>query len=482
MRISILIPSSKFSKNVARDLIYGCWCKGKRIAGIKFPPLSLLSVGTVLKNENRKADLIDAGAMNLSLNDLKKIISKYEIVIMLTSSMTLNEDASVLAELKKVNKNLKSMVFGGHVTAEPKSTLVREGIDIVVRGEAEYIIRDLARAMERKDESWKVVRGISYMEDSEYRENPNYPHIQNLDELPIPDRSMLPKEVHYFNPVVKRMPYTTMFTSRGCPGKCTFCSSPSFYGKAIRYRSAQSVLEELINVSRLGYKEVFFRDEIFTISKNRVLEICEGILEKNLDITWICSARIGSVDFEMIKMMKRAGCHMIRFGVESGVQGLLDNIKKGITIEEIRQTFSWAHKAKIDTHAHMMIGIPGETKDTLKTTVRFVKQIDPTIVTFGILTPYAGTSIFNELKQKFPEVSDGTSCDLSRLHTYSFYNEYFTDLSPEELSGYIRKVYRSFYLRPGYIFKWLKRMSSLDEFKRVILAGTQVFSFSFGGE
>jgi radical SAM superfamily enzyme YgiQ (UPF0313 family) len=205
--------------------------------------------------------------------------------------------------------------------------------------------------------------------------------------------------------------------------------------------------------------------------------ICQGILERKLDITWICSARIGSVDLEMLKMMKRAGCHMVRFGVESGVQKLLNNIKKGIALEQTRQTFRWAHKLGIDTHAHMMIGLPGESKGTLQTTIKFVKEIDPTVVTFGILTAYPGTPLFSELKKEHPEIGDGTQANLNRLHTRSFYNEYFTNLTQSELEAYIRKVYRSFYMRPLYIIRWLKRIRNLDEFKRIILAGTQIFDF-----
>ncbi|HHT9118716.1 MAG TPA: B12-binding domain-containing radical SAM protein, partial [Candidatus Hypogeohydataceae bacterium YC38] len=458
------------------------WCKGKRIAGIKFPPMSLVSVVTVLRAGGQEAELLDAAAQGLDMEALKSAISSFDIIVMLTSTMTLNEDTEVLKELKKVNPRVKTILFGGHVTAEPQTTLAREGVDIVVRREAEYIIRDLAKAMEEDNGQWQEVRGISFLEKGKYCHNPDYPLIQNLDELPIPDRSMLPKDLDYFNPVVKRMPYTTMFTSRGCPGRCTFCSSPSFYGNSLRFRSTEAVLREMEEVASLGYKEVFFRDEIFTASKRRVMEICQGIKERKIDITWICSARIGSIDLNMMKAMKEAGCHMIRLGVESGVQELLDNVHKGITVEQTRRTLKWAHEVGLDVHAHLMIGLPGENKSTLEETMRFVKEIDPTIVTFGIMTPYPGTPLFEELRRAHPQMGDGTSVDLKGLHTTSFYNEYFTQLTPKELSLYIRKVYKNFYMRPGYVLKWLSRIKSMDEFKRVVLAGTQVFEFIHGGD
>lgn len=483
MRIMVLVPPSKFSRNVARDLIYGCWCKGKRIAGIKFPPLSLLQVATVLKQDGFDVSLVDAAATGMNLEELKRLAPGFSLVVLLTSTMTVNEDAAVLNELKKANKELKTAVFGAHPTFMPRHTLAKEGIDVVVRREAEYIIRDLARALADENDGWQKVKGIGYKtENGEVVLNELYPFIENLDELPIPDRTMLPSGIDYFNPVVKRVPYTTMMTSRGCPGRCTFCSSPSFYGRKIRYRSVESMIEELEFIQKLGYREVFFRDEIFTVVKSRTIALCEEMMRRKLNFSWICSARIGSVDREMMEIMKRAGCHMIRFGVESGSQKILENIKKGITLEETRQTFRWAHEVGLDTHAHLMLGTPGETAETIEETIRFIKEIEPTIITCGICTPYPGTQLFEEVKAKHPEIGDGSQCDLSRLHTKSFYNEVFTELTPEELSAGVRRVYRKFYLRPGYLLKWLFRIKSIDEFRRVTLAGTQVFDFIFRGD
>ncbi|TET36358.1 MAG: radical SAM protein [Planctomycetota bacterium] len=479
-RTLILIPPSKFAKNVARDLVYGCWCKGKRIAGIQFPPLSLISVATVLKKDGKKVELLDAAAEELSIEDIQKRAGDFDIVVMLTSTMTLNEDAAVLGALKQAKAELKTIVFGGHVTAEPESTLERPGIDIVVRMEAEHIVRDLVRAFDDGGGAWKKIHGIAFKENGKVKVNADYPLIADLNELPIPDRTFLPKGIDYFNPIVKKMPYTTMFTSRGCPGKCTFCSSPTFYGRKIRYRSAESVLAEIEEIAGLGYKEIFFRDEIFTVSKKRVYAVCKGILKREIKISWICSSRIGAVDYEMIRIMKKAGCHMLRLGVETGVQDLLDNVRKGITVEQTRKTLKWANRVGIDTHAHMMIGMPGETKDTLKETFRFVIDIDPTIVTFGICTPYPGTQLFDELKSAHPEIGDGTQSDLSTLHTKSFYNVHFTSLTEEELQKFIRLAYRKFYLRPDYILKWLFKIGDLSELMRVSLAATQVLSFIRG--
>jgi anaerobic magnesium-protoporphyrin IX monomethyl ester cyclase len=474
-----LVPPSKAARNVARDLVYGCWCKGKRIAGIQFPPLSQLSCLTVLRRAGIAAELLDAAALGLKLEQLKAYAPHYEVVVILTSSVSLKEDILVFKFMQRANPELKLILWGGYVTAEPETALLHSGAAAVVRGEGEYILRDLALNWEGG--GWKEVPGISYLEKAQIFHNKDYPWIADLDELPIPDRSLLPKGVDYFNPIVKRMPYTTAFTSRGCPGECSFCASPSFYGKRLRLQSAARVLQELELISQQGYKEVFFRDETFTASKARVQELCSGIIQQRLNLSWICSARVGSLTLELMQLMRQAGCHMLRLGVECGVQELLDAVKKGITLQETRQTFVWAKQVGLDTHAHLMIGLPGETKQTLQTTLNFILELEPTIVTLGILTPYPGTPLFAELKAQHPEIGEGLAPDLSSLHTTSFYNKYFMELQPEELSDFIRYAYRSFYLRPAYIWKWLKRIQSWEEFKRVMLAATQVFSFIGGG-
>lgn len=485
MNVLLFVPPSKFSRNVARDLIYGCWCKGKRIAGIQFPPLTLLFAATCLKNAGHQVKLVDAASQGLSLEGLKKIIPEFDAAVVLTSSMTIKEDAGILLELKNINNSLRTIIFGSQPTFMPEYSLAREGIDIVVRREPEAIIVELINALEKNDGSWKNVSGIGFKDTSDgnkVRINAYHAFIENLDDLPFPDRTMLAQDIDYFNPVVKRIPYTTMFTSRGCPGRCIYCSSPSFYGRTIRMRSANSVIEELKIIQSQGYREVFFRDEIFTVSRQRVVEICEGIIKNDIDLTWICSARIGTVDKELLRLMKKAGCHLIRFGVESGAQEILNAIQKDITIEQTEQTFKWMHEVGLDTHAHLMLGMPGETIQTINRSISFVKKIDPTVITVGMCTPYPGTKLFDSVCKAHPEINDGSICDLQYLHTKSFYNEVFCELSAEELSNNVRRFYREFYLRLPYLLKWLRRVATPEEFRRVVLAGVNIFDFIFRGE
>jgi len=350
--------------------------------------------------------------------------------------------------------------------------------------EPEFIIRDLLKAYINK-EDWQQVKGIGFkvfisVENIpvgyETVVNEPYPYVP-LDELPIPDRTLLPKGIDYFNPIILRLPYTTMQTSRGCPGQCKFCNVPDFYGHQFRCRSAENVIKEIQQCVEQGYKEIWFRDETFTAFPTRNKVICEWLIKNKVDLTWIANGRVDMITKEMMQLMKDAGCHMLKFGVETGTQQLLDNVHKGTTLEQARKVFKWAHEIGIDTHAHTMLGLPGENVCTLKQTINFIMEINPTTATFGICTPYPGTPLFKEVQEKAPEIMDGSGIDLKKLHTSGYYNQYFTKLSPEELEKYVRLAYRKFYFRPSYVLKWLMKINNLDQLKRIMLAGSNVFSF-----
>ena len=198
MRILGLNPSSKFSPNVARDLLWGCWCKGKRIAGVQFPPLPLLYVATVLKEDGHDVEVLDAAGEGVSFDEVKRRIPDFDAVFLISATMSFNEDASMLLELKEANPRLKTIDFGAHATFKPEEALDRPGVDVIVRHEAEFVMRDLVRGWEAGGDGWKKVPGIGYKENGKAVVNPPYPFIKNLDELPIPDRSFLPKNLEYY--------------------------------------------------------------------------------------------------------------------------------------------------------------------------------------------------------------------------------------------------------------------------------------------
>ncbi len=481
MNILVFNPTTKSVKNVVRDLVYGCWCRGKRIGGMQSPPLNLLYVATVLKNEGHQVSFVDGSVDSESFEVAVKRAKDYRLAIFQTSTHSFVSDMEGVGRLKKNNPALLTVAFGSHPTFLPQASLEKGTLDLVVRREPEFVIRDLARLVSQK-KGYQDLKGIAFRKKEKVVVNPVYHFIKNLDELPIPDRHFLPKGIDYFNPVVKRVPYTTMQTSRGCPGKCNFCTVPSFYGNEFRAQSAGRVVREMKMLKRQGYKEVFFRDETFTAFPKRNKEICLRIIKEGIDLTWVCNSRVDTISLEMMRLMKEAGCHMIKFGVESGVQKILDNINKKTRVDQTRKAFQWAHTVGIDTHAHVMLGCPGETKQTIKRTVEFIKEIAPTTATFGIHTPYPGTKLFERVAKTHPEIKDGTACDLAKIHTEGFFNESFTHLTKGELERSIPWAYRQFYFRPRYLLNWFKRLNSLEELRRISIAGTTILDFSLRGD
>jgi radical SAM superfamily enzyme YgiQ (UPF0313 family) len=482
MKVLVLNPPSKSASNAVRDLQYGCWCKGKRIGGTTVPPLTLLYVASVLKQAGHDVALLEALAQKVSFERVKEIIRGYDMVITLTATMAFKEDAAILGEFKKINENLKTVIFGSHPTFMPKYALKKGCIDIIVRYEPEFAMRDLANALESGGDLWKKTKGIGFLEGDEMVLNEPYPFIKDLDELPFPDRTLLPKGANYFNPLVKRSPYTSAITSRGCPARCAFCVVPPFYGTQLRCRSAENVLQEFELIKFQGFKEIFIRDETFTAYQQRNAEICEGMIKRRLNLTWVCNTRVNAVNEEMLRLMKAAGCHMIKFGVESGVQKILDNLNKNITVEATQKAFALARKTGIDTHAHLMIGSPGETLETINQSIEFIRRIRPTTITVGICSPYPGTPLFERVQKTYPQIGDASDNDFSRLHEKGFYNQAYCDIEPKCLEANLKRFYRKFYMRPSYVLGWLGRIRSLDELKRVAKAGLNLMQFSVEGD
>jgi anaerobic magnesium-protoporphyrin IX monomethyl ester cyclase len=480
--ILVLMPGEGVNrKNVIRDLVYGSWCNGRRIGGTQMPPVNHLYVATILKEDGHKVQFIDAQIDYASYQRLKsKRFSGLNFLIMMSSTNSYRDDLKTAGQVKKLNPQIKVILFGSHPTFMSSSCMEESMVDFIVIREPEMTIRDLIRKV-TNGEGLEGLAGCGYKMGEGYIVNEFDNHF-DMNQLPIPDWTLLPKNVDYFNPVVKRMPYATMQTSRGCPAKCIYCTSPFFYGNDIRVKTAQNVLKEIRYLVGLGYREIFFRDETFTAFKSRNMEICQAIIDEKIDCTWIANGRVDMLDRESAQMMKQAGCHMLKFGVETGDEQILLNLKKGATVDQAKEAFRICHDVGLETHAHMVFGGPGECKDTINNTLQFLKEIDPTTASFGILTPYPGTEYFKLVQDKMPEKIDGTIATMETLHTTTYYSDQLCDLSHKELKNAIGRAYRTFYLRPSYFIKWLKRVDSLNEFYRLVMAGTNIIHFCFSNK
>lgn len=481
--ILFLNPPSLKGENVIRDCIYGCWCKGKRIGGAMTPPYPQLELATLMKQFGHQVEVVDAMAEGLGITDIEKRVVKFDYLVLLTSVTTFGDDAVILERLKKASAQTVMIVYGSLPTFLPDMALKTKGVDIIIRREAEYALRDFVGFHSKNDSRWIKVPGVGFAEkDGTFIINDFYPFIENLDELPPVDWGLLKNNKKYFNPSVKRFPYVTELVTRGCYWNCIFCMSPGFYGHKARTRSPENILSSLEKYAAEGIKEIYFRDEMFTAFPANVRAICRGIIKKKLDLTWIASVRAGSITFEDLKLMKEAGCHLIKVGAESGSQEILDKAKKQITLKQVTDLFEWARGLKVDTHAHFMIGFPQETVETIKMTIKHAIRLRPTTVTFAILTPYPGTPIFDRVADKYPDLVKEYSLELSNLHINPFRSDAYCEVPAEDLAKWVYIAHRKFYLRPSYIIERLINIKSRQELMNTLKAGFKIISFSIFGE
>jgi len=475
-------PMEGVGKNAVRDFLYGCWCNGRRIGGMQMPPLTELMAASHARQDGLDVVFIDAeiepGRYEAALRDR---FADYLAVVIMSSTQSFRADVAELEKIGELNPDTKKILFGSHPTFMPEYCLKEPAVDYVVIQEPEESLRELLAAILHGGDTSEIL-------STGHRDNYGEIHVNDrrafskMDDLAIPDRSLLPKGADYFNPVVKRVPYTSMLTSRGCPARCNYCTAPVFYGNKTRVRSVESVLEEMRQIGSLGYREIFFRDETFSAYKGRNLRIYEGMLKEDMDFTWIANGRVDMIDEEGMIGMKKAGCHMIKFGVETGSAEMLERYNKGTTLEQAEFTFRKCQEHGLDTHAHIIFGGPGETLETIRETMDFLKKLRPSTATFGILTPYPGTEIFDMVAKEHPEIYDGSGSTMDNLHVEGFYSDALCDLTGDQLSKEIVRSYREFYLRPSYLAKKLSRVQSLEELTISAIGGFNVLQFALTGQ
>lgn len=433
------------------------------------PPLGLAMVAAVLKKKGYSVKILDLPALGFFENSLPTIIQqeKPDVVGITAMTPTINSAVSVAKKVKESDSNIIVVLGGAHATILPEETLQNvPEIDIIVRGEGEQTTLELVRVLEENPSSINRVLGVTYREGARIESNPSRPLILDLDALPFPAFHLLPIEKYRLHPPFgRRSPVMPIITSRGCPYRCIFCSK-SVFGKKYRSNSPVYVVDEvqLLN-EEFGVKEVKFYDDVFTLDRKRVVAICMQLKEQGIDIPWTCETRVNLVDSELLGVMKDAGCYMIEYGVESGNQRVLDNLKKDITLEKAIEAFRLTHEAGIETVAYFMLGSPQETSETIKETIEFAKKLDPDFVQFSITTPYPGTELYSlavgegYVPEKWDEY---VYADLKSVDNPGFKTE---TLGREELGEWNKKAYTSFYLRWSYVWKRLRKMTSLGELK-----------------
>ena len=422
------------------------------------PSLGLAYIAAFLERHGHNVSIIDIKVEELSIDSLLDRIGHgdYSLVGITATTVQINSALIIARHIKEVFPGLKIVMGGPHPNVMLEEVLSNKYVDYVVRGEGELAMLELAGG-----KSPESISGLSYKRNGNLAHNPARPVIGNLDTLSFPAYHLLPMDRYAPSPGnYKRLPAASMITSRGCPGKCTFCNTDIF-GRSIRFRSAENIAEEITSlVKDYKIKEISFYDDTFTVSRGNVEKLCSIIKRDKIDITWSCMSRTDFVNPSLLKLMHGAGCHSICYGIESADEQILSNINKKIPLGRVPDVIKWTREANIDVRVSFMLGNPGETEETLKKTIQYAISLKPDIFIFNLTTPFPGTEMFNWARGNgYLRTLNWDDYDLGQLVMN------LPTVSPEVIMKYYKLAYRKSYLRPGYIIRRLAKIRSYDSLK-----------------
>lgn len=445
-------------------------------SGVLYYPLWLIYAASVVKQEGFDVEFYDACAHRTdaekTLALLDERIRDSKLFVLDTSTPSIYSDVAFGAMLKEKYPEAFILLVGTHPSATVAETMaIDERIDGIARKEYDYIVRDLAVAL-RDGAPLSQVKGLSYREGDAVRNNPEAEYITDLDQIPYASKFIREYlDVHDYVFAAAAFPSIQIFTGRGCPARCNFCVYPqTMHGHNYRLRSVDNVVGEFEYIVKNfpEVKEIVIEDDTFTANRKRTVEICQKLIEKKIKIRWLCNARV-NLDLETMKLMKKAGCHLIIPGVESVNQQILNNIHKGTTVEQIEKYMANAHKAGLMVHACYMVGNQGETRETMEATLQAALRFKTDTAQFFPLIPYPGTEAYQWAKSngyisgKYDEYcqEDGTlNCIVNT-----------PALSAQELVDFCAYARKKYYLRPWYIgHRLVKGLTDLEDLKRSIKA------------
>ncbi len=422
-----------------------------------FPPISLMTTAAVLEKENFDVKILDCTAENISWSKLENLINKSnpDMIVVTISTPSFYGDIKV-ADICK-NLNILSVVIGVHCTALPEKTLLCSNFDVVVRGEPEITILEIAKNIGNK-KNLNDVLGISYKKDAVIHHNKSRPFIKDLDVLPFPALHLINNKKYLF-PFSKEI-WTLVTINRGCPYNCIFCTSFLYYGKCQRFRSPSNVADEIEEiVTSFKIRKIGMWGEIFTISDKTTSEICNEIKKRNLDVEWYIASRADTLNNFRIKKLVSAGCKATTLGIESGSQKILNNIKKNITTRQAFKTIKNCKKFGLETQAHVMFGLPGENKKTAQESIKFIKNANPDYVNFYCAVPFPGTEFWNYVnKNNFLITKDWSNFEINNSVVS------YPDFSNIDIKKIKKRAFIEFYLHPSKFSSILLRFKPWDYF------------------
>lgn len=425
-------------------------------AGSSAPTLGILQLAAVVRQHAYETMLLDAAALDLDRPTFLKRFAEIlpDILALSATTLSITQAAEIAAAAKKMSPALCVVIGGPHVSAVPSETMERfSAFNVAVVGEGEETIVELLSAISG-DRPLSAIAGIAYRDQSGVKMNSRRPFLKELDLLPRPAWDMLDGFPHHFPPPVfktRRLPAASLVTSRGCPNTCIFCDR-SVFGASCHMFSANYVVEMIVELyEKFGVREFCFEDDTFITFRSRLVEICQRLIDLKLDISWSCLGRVNQVTEDNLRLMKRAGCWQISFGVESGSQEILDNIHKKVTLQQISYALQISRDAGLLNKGFFIVGHPGETKETLQLTYDYIMGNPLDDISVTMLTPFPGTELHARAAEFGTFDSDWEKMNL--LNTvfvpYGLTEGYLVQIQ--------KKMIRDFYLQPRIIASYAGR-------------------------
>jgi len=406
----------------------------------QWPPVSLATTAAFLERDGHQLKVMDCPAVGLDPPRLTALTEAFQpdFVFWTTGTPTLNHDLRLAERFKHAYPSVITGVFGTHVTALPEVALKHPGVDVVIRREPEQTIQNICR--HRRDD-WGTLDGLSFREG-------DFGHIHHTPDRNLLDADAIPAPAWYhmdlspYRLPLKGTPFLIVAPIRGCPYRCSFCTAPLYYGRRLRKRPVEWVADEMAEgIRRYGVRDFFVWADTFTADRVYVKSFCREIMARNLKISWTCNSRVDTVDRDTLLLMKRSGLWMISFGLESGDNHVLGLTQKGITVEQSRKAVFMAHHVGIKTSGHFVLGLPGETEETLQKTLALALDLPLDIAQFYAATPFPGTGLYDLAMKKgwiradSPLAQDRAGMDLPGLRS-------------EQVDAFRRYAYKRFYGRP----------------------------------
>jgi hopanoid biosynthesis associated radical SAM protein HpnJ len=418
--------------------------------------------------------VVDAPPENLTVAQVAAMARDFDLAVLFTTSPSFQHDLATITRLKDANPGLIAGLVGPQVSVLPQESLEKgPQVDFVARREFDYSLLEVAQGR-----PWGEIEGLSYRQNGKIKHNPDRPWIEDLDALPlvteIYHRDLV---MEHYNIPYLRYPYVSFYTGRGCPGHCVYCLWPqTFTGRRFRVRSVDNVVAEVRRTLELFPQaaEIFFDDDTFTAAGERARALSQEF--RHLQFTWSATARV-TTSYETLKAMKDGGLRLLVVGFETGDPQVLQNIRKGATLDLGRRFVKWCRELGIQVHGTFMVGLPGETPKSIEASIRFACELDPDTIQVSLATPYPGTEFYDFCREK------GYFKEDSLVNGQTGYQQCVVDypgLAAAEIFQAVPKFYRRFYFRPRYMARAAKVMlKDPEERRRLLKEGREFLQFIF---